>query len=138
MGNHLLTENIAMKYPMIVYKSEGSDYGGLLPDFPGVYPLAGTLDALVAEVQDLIEAAWEGQDPAMFPAPSTLEEVQASHDAQGRVLMLVELDTSFLDDVTERVNITAPRHALHAIDRFAKARGMSRSAYMVEASLAHR
>lgn len=127
-----------MKYPMIVYKSEGSDYGGLLPDFPGVYPLAGTVDALIVEVQDLIEAAWEDEDPAKFPTPSTLEEVQAGPDAQGRTLVLVDVDTSFLDDVTERINITAPRHALHAIDKFARARGMSRSAYMVEASLAHR
>lgn len=127
-----------MKFPMIVYKSEGSDYGGLLPDFPGVYPMADTLDALMADVQGAIGAAWEGEDPATFPAPSPLEEVQASQDAQGRVLVLVDVDTAFLEDVTERVNITAPRHAIHAIDRLAKARGMSRSAYMVEASLSHR
>jgi len=123
---------------MIVYKSEKSDYGGLLPDFPGVYPLATTLDALVADVQSAIEAAWSGEDPATFPAPSSLEEVQTNPEAQGRVLVLVDVDTDFLEDVTERINITAPRHALHAIDKLAKARGMSRSAYMVEASLSHR
>ena len=123
---------------MIVYKNERSDYGGLLPDFPGVYPLADTLDALVADVQDAIEAAWDGEDPAAFPSPSSLEDVQLSGEAQGRILVLVDVDTAFLEDVTERVNITAPRHALCAIDRLAKARGMSRSAYMVEASLSHR
>lgn len=127
-----------MKYPMIVYKSEGSDYGGLLPDFPGVYPLADTLDALVADVQGAIETAWDGEDPAAFPVPSLLEEVQGIPEAQGRILVLVDVDTAFLEDVTERVNITAPRHALHAIDKLAQARGMSRSSYMVEASLSHR
>lgn len=127
-----------MKFAMIVYKSEGSDYGGLLPDFPGVYPLAGTLDGLVADVQGAIETAWQGEDPATFPVPSPLEEVQACAEAKGRILVLVDVDTAFLEDVTERINITAPRHAVHAIDRLARARGMSRSAYMVEASLAHR
>jgi hypothetical protein len=38
-----------MLFPMIVYKSENSSYGGLLPDFPGCYPMAETLGALLQD-----------------------------------------------------------------------------------------
>ena len=124
-----------MRYPMIVYKSEESSYGGLLPDFPGCYPMGETLDALLQDAQGAVEAWMEGEDPAIFPAPSTLETVQVSKDAKGRTLALVDVDTSFLDSTTERINITVPRYAVGMIDKRAKALGMSRSAYMVKASL---
>ena len=125
-----------MRFPMIVYKSEGSGYGGLLPDFPGCYPMGETLDELAADVQDAVETWMEGEDPAIFPVPDSLEAVQASDAAAGRVLVLVDVDTAFLESVSERVNITVPRYALAAIDRLAKAQGLSRSAYMVRSALA--
>ena len=125
-----------MRFPMIVYKSEGSGYGGLLPDFPGCYPMGETLDALTADVQGAVETWMEGEDAAIFPVPSSLEAVQASTDAVGRVLVLVDVNTAFLESATERVNITVPRYALAAIDKIAKAQGLSRSAYMVRSSLA--
>jgi len=125
-----------MLFPMIVYKSDGSQYGGLLPDFPGCYPMGETLDALTADVQGAVETWMEGEDPAIFPIPSSLEAVQTSEDAQGRVLVLVDVNTAFLENVAERVNITVPRYALAAIDKMAKARGLSRSAYIVRSALA--
>jgi len=127
---------VVMRFPMIVYKSEGSGYGGLLPDFPGCYPMGETLDALTADVQGAVETWMEGEDAAIFPVPSSLEAVQASTDAVGRVLVLVDVNTAFLESATERVNITVPRYALAAIDKIAKAQGLSRSAYMVRSSLA--
>jgi predicted RNase H-like HicB family nuclease len=125
-----------MLFPMIVYKSEGSAYGGLLPDFPGCYPMGETLDALLADVQDAVETWMEGEDPAIFPVPTSLDVVQTSEDAQNRVLVLVDVNTAFLENVTERVNITIPRYALAAIDKMAKSQGLSRSAYMVRSALA--
>jgi predicted RNase H-like HicB family nuclease len=125
-----------MRFPMIVYKSEGSGYGGFLPDFQGCYPLGETLDALVADVQAAVETWMGGEAPAIFPIPSALETVQASPDAQGRALVLVDINTAFLESAAERVNITVPRYALAAIDKLAKAQGLSRSAYMVRSALA--
>ena len=124
-----------MRFPMIVYKSEGSGYGGLLPDFPGCYPMGDTLDALIDDVQGAVETWMEGEDTAIFPVPSPLEVVQASNDAKGRVLVLVDVNTAFLESVSERINITVPRYALAAIDRLAKAQGVSRSAFMVRSAL---
>jgi len=124
-----------MRFPMIVYKSEGSGYGGFLPDFPGCFPMGENLDALAADVQGAVETWMEGEDPAIFPVPSSLEFVQASPDAQGRPLVLVDVNTAFVENATSRVNNTVPRYALAAIDRLAKAQGLSRSAYMVRSAL---
>ena len=99
---------VAMRFPMIVYQSEGSGYGGLLPDFPGCYPMGETLEALVTDARAAIETWLEGEDPAIFPIPSELETVQASPDAQGRALVLVDINTAFGESVTEPVNITVP------------------------------
>ena len=127
-----------MRFPMIVYKNEDSAYGGLLPDFPGCYPMGETIDALTVDAQDAVEAWMEGEDPAIFPVPSSLETVHTSPDAQGRILILVDVNTAFLEQTAERVNITVPRYALAAIDRMAKAQGLSRSAYMVRSALSGR
>jgi predicted RNase H-like HicB family nuclease len=124
-----------MLFPMIVYKSETSSYGGLLPDFPGCYPMGDTLDALVNDVQGAVETWMEGEDPAVFPPPTSIDVAQASEDAKGRVLVMVNVDTSFLDNATQRINITVPRYAVAMIDKLASARGMNRSAYMVRAAL---
>ena len=124
-----------MRFPMIVYKNENSAYGGLLPDFPGCYPMGETIDALMADAQDAVETWMEGEDPAIFPIPTSLETAQASPDAQGRVLVLIDINTAFLESVAERVNITVPRYALFAIDKMARAQGLSRSAYMVRSAL---
>jgi hypothetical protein len=97
--------------------------------------MAESLDALLRDVQGAVETWMEGEDPAIFPAPSSFEEVQASEDARGRILAAVDVDTAFLDNAVQRINITAPRYALSMIDRFAKASGMSRSAYMVKAAI---
>jgi len=100
---------------MIVYKSEGSGYGGLLSDFPGC-------------------TLWA--KPWMHCLP-ILEVVQTSPDAQSRTLVLVDVNTAFLEKVTERVNITIPRYALAAIDKMAKTRGLSRLAYLARSDLMH-
>jgi predicted RNase H-like HicB family nuclease len=124
-----------MLFPMIVYKSEGSSYGGLLPDFPGCYPMGETLDALLQDAQSAVETWMAGEDPAIFPLSTPIDDVQAGEDAKGRVLVMVDIDTAFMDSATQRINITAPRYALNRIDKLAKASGMSRSAYMVKAAL---
>lgn len=125
-----------MKFPMIVYKEEGSDYCGLLPDFPGMFLAEKTLDDLAASVQDAVEAWMEGEDPEAFPAPSSLEQAAAREDAQGRALVMAEVDPAFMDGRVERISITVPRYALAMIDRAARKAGKPRSTYLVERALA--
>lgn len=124
-----------MLFPLIVFKDVDSSYGGFLPDFAGCYPMGETLDALLSNVQDAVETWMIGENPEIFPYPSTLEAVQKKDEAKERTLMLVEVNTAFLDTATQRINITVPRYALGMIDRAAKAQGMPRSTFLVQSAL---
>lgn len=125
-----------MKYPMIVYQSEDSDYCGLLPDFPGMFLAEKSLDELAASVQDAVETWMEGEEPEKFPAPSTLQQIAGCDEAAGRALVLVDVDPSFMDDSTVRISVSVPRYALGMIDKAAKLAGKKRSTYLVERALA--
>lgn len=125
-----------MQYPMIVYKDKKSDYCGLMPDFPGLFLAEKTLDELIRSVQEAVEVWMEGEDPAKFPSPSSLDAAITRDDASGRTLLLVDIDPGFLDDRVERISITVPRYALAMIDRAAHKAGKKRSAYLVERALA--
>lgn len=123
-----------MRFPLIVYKDESSDYGAFFPDFPGCFTMAPTLDELLENAQDAVETWMLDEPPEKFPIPSKPEAVLASPDAQGRAVFFVDIDTSFLNNATQRVNITLPRYALSRIDREAKALGLSRSAFLLKAA----
>lgn len=126
-----------MKFPVVICKSENTDYGAWLPDFPGCYPLSSTLDGLLTEVQSAVEEWMEGQEPDKFPVPSSLDDILKNEDAKGQTILLVDVDTSFLDTTTQRINITMPRYALNIIDKAAKKHGLTRSGFLVEAAKAY-
>ena len=111
-----------MRYPVIVHKDGGSDYGVTVPDFPGVFSGGETLDEALANVQDAIETFYEGEEVERLPDPSPLESVLASEDAEGEAVP---------------VNITVPLYLRNRIDKAAKARGMTRSAFLVRAAQAY-
>ena len=123
-----------MRYPVIVHKDGGSDYGVTVPDFPGVFE---TLDEALANVQDAIETFYEGEEVEGLPDPSPLESVLASEDAEGGAVVLVDVNFDFLEKKAVPVNITVPLYLRNRIDRAAKARGMTRSAFLVRAAQAY-
>ena len=125
-----------MKYPVIVYHSETSDYCGLLPDFPGMFLAEKSLDALLASIQDAVETWMEGESPEALPQPSSLQTVSAREDAAGRTLLLADVDPAFLDHATTRISVSVPRYALNLIDKAAKRIGKKRSTFLVESALA--
>ena len=124
-----------MKFPMIIYKDEHSDYCGLLPDFPGMFLAEKSVDALAESVQDAVEVWMEGEEPEKFPAPSTLQQISETEEAKGHTLVLVDVDPSFLDTSTIRISVSVPRYALAMIDKAAQKAGKKRSTYLVESAL---
>ena len=126
-----------MRYPVIVHKDGGSDYGVTVPDFPGVFSGGETLDEALANMQDAIETFYEGEEVERLPDPSPLERVLASEDAEGGAVVLVDVNFDFLEKKAVPVNITVPLYLRNRIDRAAKARGMTRSAFLVRAAQAY-
>ncbi len=124
-----------MHYIAIIHKGEGTAYGVTLPDFPGCFSAADTLDDVPRNVQEAVELWAEGEEVAP-PVPSSFEEVARSEAARGGMLMLVDITFDFLDPNVVPVNISMPVHMRNRIDRAARDRGLTRSSFLVQAAQA--
>lgn len=123
-----------MEYIAYLHKDKDSDFGVSFPDFPGCVTAGKTLEeartmaveALTMHMAGMIEDA----DP--LPQPSTLDQLADDPAMQGAVAFLVSAEPP---EKTVRINITARESQIEAIDRLAKERGMTRSAYMVQSAV---
>ena len=61
--------------------------------------------------------------------------LSAKADFKGWIWAIVEIDPEDLSDAVERVNITIPKRVLAAADRYAAARGETRSGFLARAAL---
>jgi predicted RNase H-like HicB family nuclease len=130
-----------MDYIAYLHKDRDSDFGVSFPDFPGCIAAGKTLEeahrmaaeALALHIAGMVE------DGEAIPEPSTLDalaEDPAEQQAmKGAVAFLVHVDPE--TERTVRINITARQKQIEEIDRMANKAGMTRSAYMVQASLEH-
>jgi len=124
-----------MDYIAYLHKDRKSDFGVSFPDFPGCITAGKTLEgarrlapqALALHVRGMLE------DGEPIPEPSTLDDLRDDPALSGAVAFLVPLQMA---EKSERFNITARRSQMQKIDRLAKRKGMTRSAYMVSSALA--
>ena len=123
-----------MDYIAYLHKENSSDYGVSFPDFPGCATAGKTLqeaykmaaEALALHIQGMIE------DGETIPEPSTLDQLAGDPDLGDGMVALVHAEAP---GKTVRFNVTAREGQLEAIDRLAKASGMNRSAFLVQAAL---
>jgi predicted RNase H-like HicB family nuclease len=122
-----------MEYIAYLHKDKGSDFGVSFPDVPGCVTAGRTLEearqlageALTLHIAGMLE------DGEALPKPSTLDELASDRNMRGAVAFLVSAEAP---EKTIRVNITARESQIEAIDRLARERGMTRSAYMVQSA----
>lgn len=122
-----------MLYPVYVHKDEGSAYGAAFPDFPGCFAAADELQSLPRAAQEAFEAHF-GADEVPIPAPTAPDAWADDADYQGGFWLLVDLDAAKLRAKAVRLNISLPENLVPRIDAYAKARGMSRSAFLALAA----
>jgi predicted RNase H-like HicB family nuclease len=123
-----------MQYIAYLHKQKKSDYGVSFPDFPGCISCGKSLEeartlaaeALAFHVKGMLE------DGETIPEASTLDDLARDPAREGAVAFLVELDSP---ERTVRVNITMRESQVSKIDELALDAGMTRSAYMVRASM---
>ena len=124
-----------MKYFVAIEPKDenNSDYGALIPDFPGCTAQANTLVKTIADIaeaaEEWIKAAYKnGID---IPEPSDLESLREQNDdLLNWIWCLVDVDTSKYVDKAERINITLPTKVLRRLDRYAELAGETRSGYI--------
>jgi len=121
-------------YIGLIHKEADSDYGVSFPDFAGCVTAGVTLDEARAFAQEALAFHIEGmiEDGQALPEPSTLEAVMT--DPENRRAVAVLVPWSAPTGKAVRVNITLPEDALRAIDRYAEAHGLTRSAFLANAA----
>lgn len=127
-------------YTALIHKDEGTAYGVIFPDVKGCYSASD--DSIDDAIENAIQALAlhiEGLIAHDMPVPKarTLEELKNDpefiEDVKDATVASIPLKMHM--GKTMRVNITVDKSSLDLIDREAKTRRMTRSAYMVEASL---
>ena len=126
-----------MKYVIAI--EPGSDtiaWGVSVPDLPGCFSAGDTLDEAVANAQEAIalhvQTTLEDGEP--LPEPQTLAHWQADPDYAQCVWAVVDAPIEKYLGPAEKINITVPRLILAHIDEYAKAHGLSRSGFLVDAA----
>jgi predicted RNase H-like HicB family nuclease len=123
-----------MQYIAYLHKEKKSDFGVSFPDFPGCVTAGKSLEEARRLAAEALRMHLEGlmKDGETIPEPSTLDQLAEDSALTNAVAFLVEIDPK---DKVERFNITARRSQMDKIDRLAKKRGMTRSAYIVAKAL---
>ncbi len=123
-----------MEYIAYLHKDASSDYGVSFPDFPGCITAGKTLDEARRMASEALAMHIDGmiEDGEALPEPSTLDDLAKDPAMKKAVAFLVTLDTP---EKAARINITGRLRDIQTIDKLANRAGLTRSAYMVQASL---
>ena len=124
-----------MKYPVIIHKDDNTGYGVTIPDIPGCFAYGDTQEEAILNIQEAVELYYNGEDISEPPTPSKMDDLLESDlYTRDSFLYLSDIDFAFIAPKTQRINITVPEYKLIKIDRAAKARGISRSAFFVDSA----
>lgn len=127
-------------YVALVHKEKGSSYGVSFPDLPGCIAAAASYAAALEQAAEALAFHVEGmrQDGLRIPSPRSLEQINrsaaktkaAAADLKDAIVALVPL----LPPASEPQAISASldKSLLTAIDRYADAASMTRSAVLSE------
>ena len=122
-----------MLYPAYIHKDEHSAYGVTFPDFPGCFSAADALADLPRLAQEAVELHFEGEE-LPIPEPSAPEAWAGDERFEGGYWMLVNVDLSRVNSKAVRLNISLPERLVLRIDAAARARRLSRSAFLAKAA----
>lgn len=124
-----------MKYFIaLVHKDKNSAFGISFPDLPSVFSAADEEEDLTANA---IEALRLWAEDEILPMPSSYEEVSSRQDIREQLAAGAFLTrVPFIEDTTRtvRANVTFDKGMLDAIDKAAKERGLTRSAFLASAA----
>jgi len=122
-------------YIAIIHKEAASDFGVSFPDFPGCITAGSTLDEAKAMAQEALEGhvavCRAHGDPV--PDPMGLEAAMAHPFAEDALVFFV-VSLPEPEQRAVRLNVSLPWDLVQAVDRQARARGMTRSAFLARAA----
>ena len=128
-----------MRFPIVIHKDEASSYGVTVPDLPGCFAGADSLDDAFLSAREAILLHLEGMlaDGEALPQTRPIEEHSLNDDYRGGVWGFVDVDVASVPDKTVRINITVPSRMLAVIDKWAEREGETRSGFLTKSALEH-
>ncbi len=121
-----------MHYVAVIDKDEGSAYGVRFPDVPGCFSAADTLDEIFPNAIEALALFFEDREPIPARGIEAVREEVAEDLAAGAVLMMIPHISDLRRIV--RVNLSLNKGLLDTLDEAARARGMTRSAFVAKAA----
>ncbi|KXX64202.1 type II toxin-antitoxin system HicB family antitoxin [Marichromatium gracile] len=125
-----------MRFALALHTDDGVAYGVTVPDLAGCFSAGESLDAAIEAAREAIDAHVEllMEEGTDIPSTRPLAEHQANPDLAGAVWAFVDVPVERYFGPAEKINITVPRRLLRSIDAHAKARHLSRSAFLAQAA----
>lgn len=121
------------RYPVLAHKEDKSSWAVSFVDVP-IHIVEPKLEDALAQCQEAFEEFMQDEDA--LPPPTPVDEVAASDAGrEATAVLVVDIDTAFFSDPTVRKTASAKQSQWEAIDRAARQAGLTRSAFMVAASL---
>ena len=123
-----------MQYIAMIEKDSKSDFGVIFPDFPGCVSAGKTMEEAISNASEALDLHIEGmlEDGEALPQPSDISDIVSNSEYKDMAAIFVDAERA---SKTERINITLPSYVLSRIDNVVNKSGLSRSAYMVQATL---
>jgi predicted RNase H-like HicB family nuclease len=121
-------------YIALIHKEAGSDFGVSFPDLPGCVTAGATIDEarLMAEEALALHLQGLAEDGDAAPEPSSLESIMADRANREAVAAIIPAPTAAAKAV--RISVTFPEDVLAEVDRYAAARGFTRSGFLQSAA----
>ncbi len=128
-----------MRFAIVVHKDEGSSYGVTVPDLPGCFSGADTLDDAFVAAQEAVLLHLEGMlvDGEMLPQIKPIQVHTANEDYRDGAWGFVDIDLASIPGKAVQVNITVPSRVLTTINAWAKRESETRSGFLAKAALEH-
>jgi predicted RNase H-like HicB family nuclease len=129
------------RYPAILRKARGTDYGVEFPDLPGCFSAGSSPEDARKMASEALRFHLDGmtEDRVRIPKPSSLDALEKQLKRAGigaDFFAVVEIEAEQEAAKVARVNVTLDERLLTEIDREAQARGTSRSGLLAEAARA--
>jgi predicted RNase H-like HicB family nuclease len=122
-----------MHYLAYIHKDPGSAWSATFPDFPGCFTAADNTAELPRMAQEAVEVYFEGE-VLPIPKPSVPEDWAGDDRFTGGYWILLDIDLNRISTKPVRLNISLPECLLGRIDAQARARRLSRSAFLALAA----
>ena len=121
-----------MHYVAVVDKDSGSAYGVRFPDLYGCFSAADTFDGIISNATEALALYFEDREVVPARGVEAIRDEVAEELATGAFMMMIP----YISDRRRvvRVNLSLDKGLLDTMDEAARARGMTRSAFVARAA----